>query len=122
MLQSYSDTKKNNQSAAIKKTKKTIDNYYQIFLPANKSDSYYNPNVFSGFNMKNYPIGSDTSQSDQMISGLSELQSCFKLLGYDQKGPKKTPRGKNTSVVVSDIFNRFGVSGAVLLTPLAFIK
>ena len=72
--------------------------------------------------MENYSIGSDTSQSDQMISGLSELQSCFKLLGYDRKGPKKTPRGKNTSVVVSDIFNRFGVSEAVLPTPSSFIK
>ena len=46
--------------------------------------------------MENYQIGSDTSRSAQIISGLSELQSGFKqfqIVSLRPKRPQKDPLG-----------------------------
>ena len=44
--------------------------------------------------MQKYQIGSDTSKSAQIITGLSEVQSClrqFEIVIFGPKGPKKDP-------------------------------
>ena len=66
--------------------------------------------------MQNYQIGADTSQSAQIVSGLSDLQSCsrhFKVVWLRPKrAPKDSLRAKTHTyfvfIVVSYSFHRLG--------------
>ena len=67
-------TLKNNLFASFFKTKLLI--YPRVPANQKKSDSFPQSSGIL-YVVEKYQIGSDTSQSAQIFSGLSELQSCF---------------------------------------------